>query len=194
MGCRSEKVLKGNGYYVTIVGDAESKLTVGKAVNRTFSSINRSFWGAVGYQKYDFVLCDPSSYLDEITVLIESGKLDIMMDKESPFKFENYDAMFEKSMARKAKGKLILHVSDDNGVNDEQKDDFKEEDQNQDKNENEEMYKINKRPKDDQSDNEEEEEPKKTALEKKEALFNSANKNKEKDDKDDAVVEKDNAQ
>merc|ERR1712228_1108930 len=154
--CRSEKVLKGNGHYVTIVGDAESKLTVGKAVNRTFSSINRSFWGAVGYQKYDFVLCDPSSYLDEITVLIESGKLDIMLDKESPFKFENYGAMFEKSMARKAKGKLVLHVSDDNGVNDEQKDDI-----------------------------EEEEEPKKTALGTKEALFNSVNKNQEKDEKND---------
>ena len=142
--CRSEKVLKTNGHYVTIVGDDENPVTMSNVVNRTFSYINRSLWGAVGYQTYDFVLCDPSSYLDDITKLVESGKLDIMLDQDSPFEFDDFGKMFEKSMARKAKGKLVLHVSDDT-VGDDQKYEVTQEAA---------MYQINKRPKHDLSDDE----------------------------------------
>merc|ERR1712048_322592 len=115
--------------------------------------------------------------------MIENGTLDIMLDKESPYKFEDYAKMFEKSIARKAKGKLVIKVSDDvNNANDEQKNDVKEEVNDDKKDEKDELYKINKGPKDDVSDNETEE-----------VVSNAKNddEKKEKEKKDDtAVVEK----
>ena len=122
------------------------------------SMLNRKIWEKFGNQKYHLVLADSSKDLDTITSLIEGGKLKPILDKDSPYKFEDFGAAFAKQMSHKARGKLVIHVSDDNVVDnggDDQKDDVKEEvDDNNKDAEKEEMYKINKRPKDDVSDNE----------------------------------------
>merc|ERR1712207_46202 len=102
---------KEKGHYVTIVGDDEKPLTAGKIIGSMGSLINRNFWSSVGYQKYNLVLTDSSKDLDTISGLIESGKLKPMLDAESPFKFEEFGKMFEKQMAHKARGKLVMKVS-----------------------------------------------------------------------------------
>jgi len=66
--------------------------------------------------------------------------------------------MFEKSMSRRAKGKLVLHVSDDDMVKSEEEQKVDEDVVVENKEQKEDAYKINKRPKHDVSDNEAEEE------------------------------------
>ena len=135
--CRSENILKKDGYYVTICGDEnhmkaspEHQLTVGKLMGTGLSIANRKFWGAVGEQKYDFLMADSKKNLRDITSLIDAHKLKPVLDEESPFAFNDFMKMFDKCMVAKAKGKLVIHIGDDdtkvfenNGKNKEVKED-----------------------------------------------------------------------
>merc|ERR1719361_1429432 len=113
--CRSEKVLKKSGRYVTIVGDTAhvGKMTVGTLVGSGLSIANRKFWSSMGYQSYDMVLTDNKKNMDDIAKMIEAGKLEAVLDPDSPYKFEDYLKMFEKSMSHRAKGKLVIQIASD---------------------------------------------------------------------------------
>jgi len=113
--CRAQHVLKMDGRYATIVGDQMhgEELTVGSILGTGLSLMNRKFWGAVGHQKYDFVMADSSRNLRDITALIDGGKIKAVLDAESPFKFEEYKKVFEKCKNHSARGKLVLHIADD---------------------------------------------------------------------------------
>ena len=89
------------------------ELSVGTLLGTGLSLVNRKFWGAVGHQKYDFVMADSSKNLRDITALIDGGKIKAVLDAESPFKFSEIMKMFDKSMSHKARGKLVLHIADD---------------------------------------------------------------------------------
>jgi len=113
--CRTQNVLKKDGRFATIVGDSlhGEEVSVGTLLGTGLSLVNRKFWGAVGHQKYDFVMADSSSNLRDITALIDGGKIKAVLDAESPFKFSEFMKMFDKSMSHKARGKLVLHIADD---------------------------------------------------------------------------------
>eukprot|EP01083_Nonionella_stella_P299664 1019034_1 len=100
--CRSEGVLKKNGWFVTVCGDLKhgETITTGALVGTVFSVVNRKFWGAVGEQQYEFHACDASKNLSDVTALIEAKKIKCVLDEESPYKFEEYLKMFENSMAQ----------------------------------------------------------------------------------------------
>eukprot|EP01084_Bolivina_argentea_P245352 410802_1 len=115
--CRTQNILKQDGYFVTIVGDTAhgDQYSVKRLIGTGLSVMNRKFWGSAGYQTYELHLADSSKNLGDITALIESKKLRAVLDPESPFKFEEYQQMIDKCMSHKARGKLVIHVSD-NGV------------------------------------------------------------------------------
>ena len=110
--CRSEGVLKKNGRYATIVGDTEhvAEVTIGSMIGMGLSIANRKFWGTLGYQSYDFVMCDSTRNMADIATMIDAGTLNPVLDPDSPFKFEDYLSMFEKSMSHRAKGKLVIQI------------------------------------------------------------------------------------
>jgi len=131
---RSQHVLKMDGRYCTIVGDQihGEELTVGNILGTGLSLMNRKFWGAVGHQKYDFVMADSSRNLKDITALIDGGKVRAVLDPSSPFRLEEYLKVFEKCAVHSARGKLVLHIADDEDTEDEEEsvvvvDDAKEE-------------------------------------------------------------------
>eukprot|EP00483_Globobulimina_turgida_P000062 UN00062 len=109
---RSENVIKSDGYYLSIVGDKMygSELDASALFSMTASIVNRKFWGSVGQQKYDFVMMDDSKSMSEVNQLVESGKLKAVIDQDSPYQFDDFLNMFEKSMAHKARGKLVLEI------------------------------------------------------------------------------------
>merc|ERR1719242_2482693 len=80
--------------------------------------MNRKFWGSLGHQKYDFVMADSSRNLRDITALIDGGKIKAVLDAESPFKFEEFQKVFEKCKNHSARGKLVLHIADDEDADD----------------------------------------------------------------------------
>eukprot|EP00485_Elphidium_margaritaceum_P021407 CAMPEP_0202713102 /NCGR_PEP_ID=MMETSP1385-20130828/49804_1 /ASSEMBLY_ACC=CAM_ASM_000861 /TAXON_ID=933848 /ORGANISM="Elphidium margaritaceum" /LENGTH=325 /DNA_ID=CAMNT_0049373349 /DNA_START=47 /DNA_END=1024 /DNA_ORIENTATION=+ len=62
----------------------------------------------------EFVMQNPlGPNLKDVSKLVSDGKLKLKLDQESPFKFEDFLKMFEKSMAGKARGKLVMQVSED---------------------------------------------------------------------------------
>jgi len=109
---RSEGVLKKNGRYATIVGDTQhvAQVTIGSMIGMGLSIANRKFWGSLGYQSYDFIMCDSTKNMADIAALIEAGKLNPCLDPDSPYKFEDYVSMFEKSMSHRARGKLVIQI------------------------------------------------------------------------------------
>jgi len=123
--CRTQHVLKMDGRYATIVGDQMhgEELTVGSILGTGLSLMNRKFWGAVGHQKYDFVMADSSRNLRDITALIDGGKIKAVLDAESPFKFEEFQKVFEKCKNHSARGKLVLHIADDEETEEEEEED-----------------------------------------------------------------------
>eukprot|EP01084_Bolivina_argentea_P097272 174890_1 len=128
---RSENIIKSDGYFVTIVGDKVhgDKLCTSTIIGNGISLINRKFWGAVGNQKYELFLVDPgdcaTKNMSAVNKLVADGKLKPILDKESPFHFDNFMKMFEKSLLHKARGKLVLEICMDNTYEDqkEEKDD-----------------------------------------------------------------------
>jgi len=142
--CRSEGVLKKNGRFATIVGDTEhvAQVTVGSMVGMGLSIANRKFWGSVGYQSYDFILNDAKKNIEKIAAMVEGGKLNPVLDPDSPYQFEDFLKMFEKSMSHRAKGKLVIQIGGDSKAKNDAdasspSDDVKEEEQDEPKQEQE---------------------------------------------------------
>ena len=110
--CRSEGVLKKNGRFVTTVGDVEGgeNWDFGTLVSTMGKMINRKFWGALGEQCYDLLLSDGSQNLDDVSALIQSGKLKAVLDDESPFDFGDWRKIIQKEISSTKTGKLVLKV------------------------------------------------------------------------------------
>ena len=141
---RKQNILKKDGYFITIVGDTQhgDNYGFGKIIGTGLSLVNRKFWGSIGNDpNYDLHLMDSGKNLRDISSLIDANKLKPVLDTESPFKFEDYLKMIDKSMSHKAKGKLVIKISDDHKIKSnqkeqkevrEQKDDIKEEEETTD--------------------------------------------------------------
>merc|ERR1719295_1137130 len=71
------------------------------------------------------VLANNKANMDDIAKMIEAGKLEPVLDPDSPYKFEDFLKMFEKSMSHRAKGKLVIQIATDSAET-ESKDDVKE--------------------------------------------------------------------
>lgn len=116
--CRSERVLKDNGHFVTVVGDVSDEkgqwaFDAAAVLSMVGSAINRKFWSALGEQNWDMLLEDASKNMDDIAQLMRDGKVKPVLDDESPFEFKDWAKMFEKQMALKARGKLVIKIADD---------------------------------------------------------------------------------
>eukprot|EP01083_Nonionella_stella_P315880 1142347_1 len=114
--CQSQGVIKKDGHYVTVNGDKThgGLITVKSLVGAGMSIMNRKFWNAVGSgPSYDAIVCDSTKSLPEITAAIENGKVKPVLDKDSPFAFDDWLSMFNKSMAHKARGKLVIKIGDE---------------------------------------------------------------------------------
>merc|ERR1719385_298538 len=70
----------------------------------------------MGYQSYDLILTNSKADMPEIAAMIEAGKLECVLDPDSPYKFEDYLKMFEKSMSHRAKGKLVIQIASDEAM------------------------------------------------------------------------------
>eukprot|EP01083_Nonionella_stella_P188566 695320_1 len=114
--CQSQGVIKKDGRYITLVGDTThgGQFSVKSIMGIGLSMVNRKFWNAVGSgPSYAAFLTDSTKSLPELTAAIESGKLKPVLDKESPFAFDDWLSMFNKSMAHKARGKLVIKIGDE---------------------------------------------------------------------------------
>lgn len=190
--CRTQGVIKKDGHYITIVGDKEhgDTLTFGKIVGTGFSVLNRKFWGSVGHQKYDMMLADSKKNLKDISSLIDANKLKIKLDPQSPFKFEDFMKVFDVSMSRRAKGKLVLFVSDDDEkFVDEKKEEVKQEEEPKQEEEEEKPKQEEEKPKEEQEkpkkeEDQEVEEPKEKEEQEEEPKKDEEEEAPKEDDKD----------
>merc|ERR1719384_2630087 len=84
----------------------------------------RKLWGCCCCgAKYLMVNQDRSGNIEDCVQLIVDGKVKPMVDEESPFRLEDYQQCFAKCAARKAHGKLLLKMWDDEEVVDKSKGD-----------------------------------------------------------------------
>jgi len=77
----SHDVMKNKGQYVTICGDKQAKLTIGKLVKTGCSLTNRKFWQLFGSNGYHMVtaFCHYKA-MDVLREMVESGALKPVLD------------------------------------------------------------------------------------------------------------------
>lgn len=111
----AQQILKPGGRFVTIVGDdPHSNLTVKNIVTVGAGVINRKFWSLVGQEpSYIFhVLKQDYRHLDDLRInYIETGKMRPIIDRIYDFhNIEESRAMYDRSQARQAQGKLVAQI------------------------------------------------------------------------------------
>eukprot|EP01083_Nonionella_stella_P279674 951340_1 len=140
--CRTYNVLKPKGKYVTVAGDFKPNEAVTCCITCGVMCgvLNRKFWGCMGEQKYHMVNQVRSKDIEKCLQLAMDKKVKIAIDEDSPYKLENYLECYKKSMGRKAHGKTIIKLIDDEQINDEQND---KTNNSNDKEEDEQKYDTN---------------------------------------------------
>jgi len=115
---RAEGVLKSGGHYVTISGDTQDKMNVGRLVSIAGSWIGRNFMSLFNHPDYSYFTTDPTkAYLQliEVRQLIDGGFIVPVIDNSrGKFNFENIAEAFEYSMEGRVTGKLVIQIDDDN--------------------------------------------------------------------------------
>jgi len=114
---KAPKVLKKNGYYVTIAGDVQDKLTPARLIDIAANYVGRNIKSLVGdTPKYSYPTCDGSkgsTQLLEIRHLIEGGFIKAVLDRESNvFHLHNLSDAFEYSMSGRVVGKVVVIVDE----------------------------------------------------------------------------------
>merc|ERR1712083_965891 len=64
-------------------------------------------------RKYYMVNQDRSSDIQSAIQLVVDGKVKVVIDEDAPYALEDYLKLYEKSIARKAHGKMIIKLCDD---------------------------------------------------------------------------------
>jgi len=115
---RAQRVLKGTGHYVTISGDVQSKMNVGRLVGIAGSWIGRNFMSLFNHPQYSFFNIDATRghiQLIEVRQLIDGGFIVPVIDhSRGNFNFDNIAEAFEYSMEGRSTGKLVIHIDEDN--------------------------------------------------------------------------------
>lgn len=103
-------MLKSNGRFVTIAGDKQEPITIGKVLSVAGSIINRNFWAFVSDSPYyELVLCKAvGKQLAVISKLIDEGAIQPFVSHV--YSFDEVQEMFAESMTGRARGKLVLGV------------------------------------------------------------------------------------
>jgi alcohol dehydrogenase len=105
----AREVLRTAGIYVTIVGDQQTPFSIGSTLSTSSSIVNRRFWALFGEPWYYFVTATPSwTDLYEIRKLVEAGAIRPVIDKV--YSMEKVAKAFERSKAKKAHGKLVIRI------------------------------------------------------------------------------------
>jgi NADPH:quinone reductase-like Zn-dependent oxidoreductase len=109
----SKSILKpSTGIYVTIAGDNQTKISLGKALSVGSSILNRKFWSLFGEPRYSY-LTTRTTWTDlyEIRKLVEDGAIRPVIDKV--YSMEEVAQAFEMSKSGKARGKLVIRSVED---------------------------------------------------------------------------------
>ena len=103
-------MLKSNGRFVTIAGDKQEPITIGKVLSVAGSIINRNFWAFVSDSPYyELVLCKAvGRQLAVISKLIDEGAIKPFVSHV--YSFDEVQEMFAESMTGRARGKLVLGI------------------------------------------------------------------------------------
>ena len=56
---------------------------------------------------------DPVRRLKELMTAVKDGKMKAILDDASPYRMDDFQAMFEKQMSHTAHGKLVLQIKGD---------------------------------------------------------------------------------
>eukprot|EP01084_Bolivina_argentea_P060258 110107_1 len=116
--CQEYNVIKSSGKYVTVCGDFEGDQPVTCCVTCGVMCgvLNRKFWGCVGDNpEYHMVNQERSKDIEAAVQLVLDGKVKPLVDEDSPYALQNYLECYEKSMARKAHGKTLIRLVDNDG-------------------------------------------------------------------------------
>eukprot|EP01084_Bolivina_argentea_P121791 215845_1 len=119
--CLDKNIIKKSGYYVSIVGDNENGLDPSSELVNESNGMGNTWVSKVSIERnrlaqsgngpiYNLHSENPSQSIDDVTKLVELGKLKPILDSGSPYKFEEFIEMFERSVSKRAKGKLVLEI------------------------------------------------------------------------------------
>jgi len=109
---QSQKVLKSDGKFVTIVGDSTDNLTVTGLLCITLVTGWRKVKTMCGYPKYISFLTNSDTQADYMALhdFIEEGKLKPVLDPHSPYSLSNWKDAFAMLMSHRAKGKVVIKI------------------------------------------------------------------------------------
>lgn len=116
----AQKILKRNGYFITIVGDdKKSEITMKALASVGSSLINRKFWSVFGSSHHNYILHFLTQRYEDLNDLrvnyIENDKVKPVIDTVFDWRKDGVEALYslyEKSQSGKAQGKLILQIAD----------------------------------------------------------------------------------
>merc|ERR1712048_1300111 len=96
--------------YVTVAGDFDD----GEIGCCTMCCVlGRKCCSSCGNPDYYMVNQERSADIESALQLVVDGKVKIVIDEDAPYAPEDYLKLYEKSMVRKAHGKMLIKFSDD---------------------------------------------------------------------------------
>ncbi|KAL6053570.1 putative quinone oxidoreductase, NADPH-dependent [Balamuthia mandrillaris] len=121
---KAHGVLRSGGHFATIIPSNAKEHSAKEVLKTVGSIVNKKFWQAMGYLKYDIVTTKKNgSDLQKITELIELGLVKPVVGKVYPF--DETSNAFAESRAGRVRGKLAISLvpssPDENAENDSRK-------------------------------------------------------------------------
>jgi len=109
---QSQKVLKADGKFVTIVGDSTDNLSVTGVMWIMLTTGWRSVKAMCGYPKHMSFLTDSETEADYTALhdMVEAGQLKPVLDSHSPYSFSDWKDAFAMLMSHRAKGKIVIKM------------------------------------------------------------------------------------
>lgn len=115
---RSAAVLRPGGRFVSICGDRQDKVTLGRALTTVGGVINRKFWGLLGLgPSYEYFSADNCRHdqLAHLADMVDAGLVRPVVDRV--YDLDEAAAAFAHVAGGRSKGKVVLRVvaeSEDN--------------------------------------------------------------------------------
>lgn len=105
-------VLAPGGCFVTIAGDRQDKVTLGRVASTVGSVASRKFWSLFGYPSYVYFSCDNkrADQLNALSAYIAEGKVRPVVDRTYPL--EKAADAFAYLMEGHARGKVVITITD----------------------------------------------------------------------------------
>ena len=109
--CKEYNVLAAKGKYVTVAGDFDDDvISCCQMCTVMCCVLGRKCCSS---QEYHMVNQDRSRDIEKALELVVDGKVKVVIDEEAPYALDDYLKLYEKSIARKAHGKMILKFYDE---------------------------------------------------------------------------------